>query len=54
MQIYFDILEFLPFLPEIPFEPSRAWKGFHVIPSSQQLIDTYLTKIEEIPHVYED
>jgi len=54
IQIYFDILEFLPSLPEIPFEPRRSSKTFYVIPSSQQLINTYLAKIEDIPQVYKD
>jgi len=54
IQIYFDTSEFLSSLPEIPFEPRRPSRKFYVIPSSQQLINTYLGKIEEIPDVYED
>jgi len=54
IQIYLDISEFLLSRPEVPFEPRRSSKRFYVIPSSQQLINTYLSKIEEIPQVYED
>jgi len=54
IQIYADISEFLFSLPEIPFDPRRPSKTFYIIPSSQQLIDSYLAKIEEVPWVYKD
>jgi len=49
IQIYSDIYKFLHSLPKIPFEPRRPSKEFYIIPSSQQLVDTYLAMIEEIP-----
>jgi len=48
IQIYLDISEFLSSLPEVSFEPRRPSKKFYVIPSSQQVIDTYLSKMEEL------
>jgi len=54
IKLYIDILELRNSLPEIPFKPERPCKQFYIIPSSQQLIHTYLSKIEEITQVYED
>jgi len=54
IQLYFDILQLQSSLPEISFELRRPSKRFYVISTSQQLINTYLAKIEEIPPVYED